>query len=98
MHLRRMVNLCVVNVAAAPDFSRAYSAIGAIWIHVARIAAYVGLRLRMQRYSVQRFGRHAWAAGPGLGSVLVSLIPVRHRSPAVSLSVIAQTADGGGRQ
>src|SRR5436189_3239708 len=98
MHLRRMVNLCVVNVAAAPDFSRAYSAIGAIWVHVARIAAYVGLRLRMQRYSVQRFGRHAWAAGPGLGSVLVSLIPVRHRSPMFTRIMFAHFADGGGRR
>jgi hypothetical protein len=32
-------------------------------------------------------------------SVLVySFTPVRHRSRAVSLSVLAQTADGGGRQ
>ena len=97
MHLRRMVNLCVVNVAAAPDFSRAYSAIGAIWIHVARIAAYVGLRLRMQRYSVQRFGRHAWAAGPGLGSVLVSFTPVHGGSRATTGRLSALVRDAGGR-
>jgi hypothetical protein len=30
--------------------------------HVARITAYVRLRPRMQRYSVQRLGRHTWAA------------------------------------
>jgi hypothetical protein len=56
-------------------------------IHVGRIVAYVRLRPRMQRrYSVQRLGRHTWAAGlgPGLGSVLVSFIPVRRRSPVAT--------------
>ena len=33
-----------------------------------------------------------------LGSVLVSFIPVRGRSPAVTRIVFAQAADGGGRR
>ena len=54
----------------------------------------------MQRYTVQRLGRHTWAAGlgPGLGSVLVSFIPVRGRSLMFGLIVFAQFADGGGRR
>ena len=34
----------------------------------------------------------------GLGSVLVSFAPVRHRSPAVTRIVFAQATDDGGRQ
>jgi len=74
------------------------SATGAIWIHVGRIVAYVRLRPLMRRYSVQRLGRHTWAAGPGLGSVLGSFIHVRGRSPVVTRIVFARLADGGGRR
>ena len=54
----------------------------------------------IQRYSVLRFGRHTWGAGfgPGLGSVLGSFTPVRHRSPMFTQIVFAQLADGGGRR
>ena len=44
-------------------------------IHAGRIVAYVRLRLRMQRYSVQRLARHTRAAGlgprPGLSFGLI---------------------------
>ena len=68
-------------------------------IHVGRIIAFVRLRPGMQR-SVQRLGRHTWAAGlgPGAGSVLGSFTPVRHRSPVVTRIVFARLADGGGRR
>ena len=52
----------------------------------------------MQRSSVQRLGRRTWAAGLGLGSVLVSFIPVRHRSPVATRIVFAQFAYGGERR
>jgi hypothetical protein len=72
--------------------------------HVARIAGYVRLRPHMQGNSHPATWppphRHTWAAsiGPGLGSVLVSFIPVRRRSPVVTQIVFGQFADGGGRR
>ena len=91
-------NLRVATNADGTLASRAESA--QFGIHVARIAAYVRLRPRMQRYSrpATRLPHLSPGSGPGLGSVLVSFIPVRGRSPVDTRIVFAQFADCGGRR